>query len=287
MRVIIALFYGISSAKFDHNFISEDDANFLMQADVASDNLEQLNLDKSNIMTSELEPDVINIQGDGENAQDTEEEIKTKELTPSKPEVEGHKEKVDDKNEIKHRLKEVEEDHLKGVKEVDHHVPPMRVNHPNFVDAYEHPVYADPAPSAEYRGPPKKVWAKPNVHNPAPPVKPKTNKKKKIKPAISQPLIPQKFEYHDKFEPDHHKPMDKDKFKVEAKKWTPVTSTKKQIVPLSKVDPSSQIKPIDNSETVRIFNASTEPINTISKRVKSIKLKNVASKTLNDKPVSK
>jgi hypothetical protein len=61
MRVVIALFYGISSAKFDHNFISEDDANFLMQADVASDNLEQLNLDKSNIMTSELEPDVINI----------------------------------------------------------------------------------------------------------------------------------------------------------------------------------------------------------------------------------
>jgi hypothetical protein len=87
-------------------------------------------------------------------------------------------------------LKEVEEDHLKGVKEVDHHVPPMRVNHPNFVDAYEHPVYPDLAPSAEYRGPPKKVWAKPNVHNPAPPVKPNTNKKKKIKPAISKPLIP-------------------------------------------------------------------------------------------------
>ena len=29
MRVILALYYGISAAKFDHNFISEDDSSFL------------------------------------------------------------------------------------------------------------------------------------------------------------------------------------------------------------------------------------------------------------------
>ena len=205
-----------------------------------------------------------------------------------KPEVEGHKEKAEDKEEIKHRLKEVEENHLAHHKEVDHHVPPMRVNHPNFVDAYDHPQLQAAAPSAEYRGPPKKVWAKPNVNNPAPALKPADPKKKKrIKPLISKPLITEKFEYHNKFEPEGMRPIEKDKFKVEEKKWSPVTSLKKQIVPLSKIDPSKILKPIDKSEQISIFNASTVAIGTKSSSVKSIKLENVTSKSLDSVSKSK